>query len=73
MALSSASTDLAATSPASPPEYGACGKAARAFAATLARDARFAILVNPKNPQAQSVIADVQSPASAMGRQLEIF
>ena len=39
----------------------------------LHRDARFAVLVNPKNPQTQSVIADVQAAASAMGRQVEIL
>ena len=33
----------------------------------LHRDARFAILVNPKNPQTQSVIADVQSPLRQWG------
>jgi putative ABC transport system substrate-binding protein len=30
-------------------------------------------LVNPKNPQTQSVIADLQAAASAMGRQVEIL
>jgi ABC-type uncharacterized transport system substrate-binding protein len=39
----------------------------------LHRDARFAVLVNPKNPQTQSVIADVQAAASAMGRKVEIL
>ena len=39
----------------------------------LHRDARFAVLVNPSNPQSQSVIADVQAAASAMGQQLEIL
>ena len=39
----------------------------------LHRDARFAVLVNPKNPQTQSVITDVQAAASAMGQQLEIL
>ena len=39
----------------------------------LHRDARFAVLVNPNNPQSQSVITDVQSAASAMGQQLEIL
>jgi hypothetical protein len=33
----------------------------------LHRDARFAILVNPTNPQTQSVIADVQSPLRQWG------
>ena len=55
-------------------EYGACGKAARAFASTACTDdARFAVLVNPSNPQTQSVITDVQAAASAMGQQLEIL
>jgi putative tryptophan/tyrosine transport system substrate-binding protein len=39
----------------------------------LHRDARFAVLVNPSNPQSQSVITDVQAAASAMGQQLEIL
>jgi putative ABC transport system substrate-binding protein len=39
----------------------------------LHRDARFVVLVNPKNPQTQSVIADVQAAASAMGAQVEIL
>jgi putative tryptophan/tyrosine transport system substrate-binding protein len=39
----------------------------------LHRDARFAVLVNPSNPQSQSVITDVQATASAMGQQLEIL
>ena len=39
----------------------------------LHRDARFAVLVNPKNPQTQSVIANLQAAASAMGRQVEIL
>ena len=39
----------------------------------LHRDARFAVLVNPRNPQSQSVITDVQAAASAMGQQLEIL
>jgi ABC-type uncharacterized transport system substrate-binding protein len=38
----------------------------------LHRDARFAVLVNPSNPQSHSVITDVQAAASAMGQQLEI-
>jgi putative ABC transport system substrate-binding protein len=39
----------------------------------LHRDARFALLINPGNPQSQSVIADVQAAASAAGQQLEIL
>jgi putative ABC transport system substrate-binding protein len=39
----------------------------------LHRDARFAVLVNPSNPQSQSVMTDVQAAASAMGQQLEIL
>jgi ABC-type uncharacterized transport system substrate-binding protein len=39
----------------------------------LHRDARFALLVNPRNPQSQSAITDVQAAASAMGQQLEIL
>jgi putative ABC transport system substrate-binding protein len=39
----------------------------------LHRDARFAVLVNPSNPQSQSAITDVQAAASAMGQQLEIL
>jgi len=39
----------------------------------LHRDARFAVLVNPDNPQSQSVITDVQAAASAMGQQLELL
>jgi putative ABC transport system substrate-binding protein len=39
----------------------------------LHRDARFAVLVNPSNPQSQSVITDVQAAALAMGQQLEIL
>jgi putative ABC transport system substrate-binding protein len=39
----------------------------------LHRDARFALLVNPSNPQIQSVITDVQAAAAAMGQQLEIL
>jgi putative ABC transport system substrate-binding protein len=34
--------------------------------------ARFAVLVNPSNPQSQSAIADVQTAASAVGVQVEI-
>jgi putative ABC transport system substrate-binding protein len=39
----------------------------------LHRDARFAVLVNPSNPQSQSVITEVQAAAAAMGQQLEIL
>jgi ABC-type uncharacterized transport system substrate-binding protein len=39
----------------------------------LHRDARFAVLVNPSNPQSPSVITDVQAAASGMGQQLEIL
>src|SRR5262245_55997261 len=39
----------------------------------LHRDARFAVLVNPNNPQSRSAITDVQATASAMGQQLEIL
>jgi putative tryptophan/tyrosine transport system substrate-binding protein len=39
----------------------------------LHRDARFAFLVNPNNPQSRSVVTDVQATASAMGQQLEIL
>jgi putative ABC transport system substrate-binding protein len=39
----------------------------------LHRDARFAVLVNPSNPQSQSVITDLQAAASALGQQLELL
>jgi putative ABC transport system substrate-binding protein len=39
----------------------------------LQRDARFAFLFNPRNPQSQAVVADVQAAASAMGQQLEML
>jgi putative ABC transport system substrate-binding protein len=39
----------------------------------LHRDARFAALVNPNNPQSRSSVTDVQATASAMGQQLEIL
>jgi putative tryptophan/tyrosine transport system substrate-binding protein len=39
----------------------------------LHRDARFAVLVNPSNPQIQSVITEVQAAAAAMRQQLEIL
>jgi putative ABC transport system substrate-binding protein len=38
----------------------------------LHRDARFALLINPANPLSQSVTAEVQAAASAMGQRLEI-
>src|SRR5262249_38344108 len=37
----------------------------------LRRDARFAVLVNPTNPQTPSALAEVQAAASAMGQQFE--
>jgi len=39
----------------------------------LHRHARFAVLVNPNNPQSQSVITNAQAAASAMGQLLEIL
>jgi ABC-type uncharacterized transport system substrate-binding protein len=39
----------------------------------LHRDARFAVLINPGNPQIRSVLADIQAAAAAMGQQLEII
>jgi putative tryptophan/tyrosine transport system substrate-binding protein len=39
----------------------------------LHREARFAVLVNPSNPQSQSTITDVQAAAAAIGQQLEIL
>src|SRR5262249_29668756 len=39
----------------------------------LHRDARFAFLVNPNNPQSRSAVTDVQATASAIGQQLEIL
>jgi putative ABC transport system substrate-binding protein len=39
----------------------------------LHQTARFAVLVNPDNAQSQSVIAEVQTAASALGAQLEIL
>jgi putative ABC transport system substrate-binding protein len=39
----------------------------------LHRDARFAILVNPGNPQIQSALADVRAAAAAIGQPLEIL
>ena len=39
----------------------------------LHRPARFVVLVNPDNAQSQSVIAEVQTAASALGVQLEIL
>ena len=35
------------------------------------RDARFAVLVNPDNPQSRSTLSEVQAAASAMERQLD--
>ncbi|MFL6796034.1 MAG: ABC transporter substrate-binding protein [Xanthobacteraceae bacterium] len=37
----------------------------------LRRDARFAVLINPANPQSQSTLAELQAAASAMRQQLE--
>jgi putative tryptophan/tyrosine transport system substrate-binding protein len=37
----------------------------------LRRDARFAVLINPANPQSQSALAEVQAAALTMGQQLE--
>jgi putative tryptophan/tyrosine transport system substrate-binding protein len=39
----------------------------------LHRDARIAVLVNPSNPQSQSMVTDVQAAASAIGQQVEIL
>jgi putative ABC transport system substrate-binding protein len=39
----------------------------------LHRDARFAVLINPGNPQVRFLLADVQAAAAAMGQQLEII
>jgi putative tryptophan/tyrosine transport system substrate-binding protein len=39
----------------------------------LGRDGRFAVLLNPSNPQRESVIAEVQGAVSSMGQQLEIL
>jgi putative tryptophan/tyrosine transport system substrate-binding protein len=39
----------------------------------LHREARFAVLVNPSNPQSQFTITDVQAAAAAIGQQLEIL
>ena len=39
----------------------------------LHRDARYAVLVNPGNPQSQSVIADLQAAAAGMDQHLEIL
>ena len=35
--------------------------------------ARFAVLVNPNSPNAESMITDVQAAASAIGRQIEVL
>jgi putative ABC transport system substrate-binding protein len=34
---------------------------------------RFAVLVNPKNPNTESLTRDIQAAASAIGRQIEVF
>jgi ABC-type uncharacterized transport system substrate-binding protein len=39
----------------------------------LGRDGRFAVLLNPSNPQREAVITEVQAAASSMGQQLEIL
>jgi len=39
----------------------------------LHRDARFAVLINPGNPQIRSALADIQAAAAALGQQLEII
>src|SRR5262249_18686793 len=39
----------------------------------LHRNGRFAVLVNPGNPQSQSVITDLKATASGIGQQLEIL
>jgi putative ABC transport system substrate-binding protein len=39
----------------------------------LPRGERFAVLINPGNPQIRAALADVQAAATAMGRQLEII
>jgi ABC-type uncharacterized transport system substrate-binding protein len=39
----------------------------------LHRDGRFAVLVNPNNPQSKSVVTDVGATASGMGQPLEIL
>jgi putative ABC transport system substrate-binding protein len=39
----------------------------------LHRDARFAVLVNPSNPQSGPALTDIQAAASALGQQLEIL
>jgi putative tryptophan/tyrosine transport system substrate-binding protein len=38
----------------------------------LRRDARFAVLINPANPQSQSALAEVQVAAATMGQHLEV-
>jgi putative ABC transport system substrate-binding protein len=38
----------------------------------LHRDARFAVLINPGNPQIGSALADLQAAAAALGQQVEI-
>ena len=39
----------------------------------LPRAARFAVLVNPNDPNAASMITDVRAAASTVGRQVEVF
>jgi putative tryptophan/tyrosine transport system substrate-binding protein len=39
----------------------------------LHRDGRFAVLVNPNNPQSKSVVTDVEATASGMGQPFEIL
>jgi len=39
----------------------------------LHRDVRFAVLVNPSNPQSGPALTDIQAAASALGQQLEIL
>src|SRR5262249_36630946 len=39
----------------------------------LHRDARFAVMINPGNPQIRSALADIQAAAAALGQQLEII
>ena len=39
----------------------------------LHRDARYAVLVNPGNPQSQPVIAELEAAAAGMGQHLEIL
>ena len=39
----------------------------------LPRAARFAVLANPSNPMTDSVVTDLRSAASTIGRQIEVF